>query len=274
MTAGFAMSESGAVGANWQATFIVPPDSILFGGHFPGRPVLPGVGLLSMLDATLAEAKGADNLPLFVGGLRRVKFRQLVECGGIFKTFIRCEPTPTGGHAFSVVMDNDVVMDGLLGTADSTLLQSAAAQASLPPVAPQVALEDLIPHRYPMRIVDELLGIGDDEALSGSVVQAEWPLVVAGSGPSVLLVEAVAQTASACIGWEKRNEERLGGKGFLVGIRMASVLRARIGVGLAITTRIKTVQKRHNFAVFRGTVAAEGRVLCTAEIQAFRPPDE
>jgi 3-hydroxyacyl-[acyl-carrier-protein] dehydratase len=60
-------------------------DEPFFGGHFPGRPTLPGVLMVESLAqlggiAVLLDPRYADKLPLF-GGIERARFRRQVAPG-------------------------------------------------------------------------------------------------------------------------------------------------------------------------------------------------
>jgi len=60
-------------------------DEVFFGGHFPGRPTLPGVLIVEALAqvgalAVLADDRYAGKLPLF-GGIDKARFRRQVVPG-------------------------------------------------------------------------------------------------------------------------------------------------------------------------------------------------
>lgn len=54
------------------AQFCVPPDHPALAGHFPGRPVVPGVVILDHVLAVLATLEPAVS----VGGIAQAKFSQ------------------------------------------------------------------------------------------------------------------------------------------------------------------------------------------------------
>lgn len=71
-------------GARLQAHAVVPLDSPVFEGHFPGHPLMPGV----LLTETMAQASGYLLLGLldfshmpFLAGIEKAKFRTFVGPG-------------------------------------------------------------------------------------------------------------------------------------------------------------------------------------------------
>jgi 3-hydroxymyristoyl/3-hydroxydecanoyl-(acyl carrier protein) dehydratase len=90
------------------ATLRVTESCPLFRGHFPGRPVLPGVGQI-MLVVALCRAAGWGELN--VAGLERVKFIDPVGPGAL----LGCVVNRRGGRLrFELHRDGATVASGTL----------------------------------------------------------------------------------------------------------------------------------------------------------------
>lgn len=77
------------------ATWTLRGDEWFFPGHFPGRPITPGVLLLESIAqcgavAVLADQRYVGKLPLF-GGVEHARFRRTVEPG--HTVHLECEMT-------------------------------------------------------------------------------------------------------------------------------------------------------------------------------------
>lgn len=59
-----------------RAAFALPDKAAIFRGHFPGRPLLPAIGLLYLCDWMIRRWRGAD---VRIVALRRVKFTKPVQ---------------------------------------------------------------------------------------------------------------------------------------------------------------------------------------------------
>ena len=63
--------------------------------------------------------------------------------------------------------------------------------------SPSPGIEKLIPHRAPMRLVQDIVRIDDDSIETASIVQDSWPTARDGRVRTLILIELIAQTAAA-----------------------------------------------------------------------------
>jgi acyl carrier protein len=93
----------------------VAPDSPWFGGHFPGRPILPGIAILSMVAEMVRHAGLRRERPVRISGMRRVRFRQPVRPDERLSIEISRENAEKErGYLFRAMIGNDVVCTGLV----------------------------------------------------------------------------------------------------------------------------------------------------------------
>ena len=89
-------------------TLIVPADHPIFPGHFPGRPIVPGVMLLEWVLAEIARRRGCATSTLRV---REAKFLATLPPGA--RAELRCELTP-GRCTFSIQHGTVIITRGIL----------------------------------------------------------------------------------------------------------------------------------------------------------------
>jgi predicted hotdog family 3-hydroxylacyl-ACP dehydratase len=196
------------------ASFALTVPEHLFAGHFPGRPILPGVAQLA-----LALEHLAPSAPL--ASISFLRLREIVRPGDQLSFKVRS--TPEGPvridlkHAETLVSNAQLVFGPLqpLPASDNSLITL--------PGRPErsVSLDDLLPHRAPMRFVSAVL----DEHAAGLVcaasVPASCPLADDGTAPAFVVLEAAAQAAAL---WEALRRWRGAGTasahiGYLVAAR-------------------------------------------------------
>lgn len=258
-----------------EATALIPEDSLFFCGHFPARPVVPGLAMLGIVEALLTGDSVAPSRE--VHGFRRVRFRSLIESQATLGvSLFPVEGRPDGEFLFKLRSGDEVCCEGL-AVAPRRDVRPAFEPGPSPfqPVdyeAPALGLEleELIPHRERMRVVGDLLSVEEGRATSRSVVDQTWPLAGAAEVSSATLIELAAQTASALIGWERRHEEAVGGQGFLVGVRKALWNRPKLSFGEPLLVSVETARKRDNYAAFSVTAGSPSGLAAVVELQAFR----
>jgi len=86
-----------------------------------------------------------------------------------------------------------------------------------------ISLHDLLPHRDTMLLLDEVLEVDRQHALTLSRVDRSWPMAEEQGIPALILIELAAQTAGVCNGWDRIQTKGLQSEkmGWLVGIKKA-----------------------------------------------------
>jgi hypothetical protein len=123
-----------------------------------------------------------------------------------------------------------------------------------------------------MRLVDRLLWAEGDHARIAATVRSEWPLCGPQGVPPLALVEAVAQAAGLLMG-QRKSHERMGGRGWLVGIKQASLAPGPVPVGTTLELDVEILHEVDQYVVFRGRALDGEQVLAEVEIQTFQPAE-
>ena len=108
---------------------------------------------------------------------------------------------------------------------------------------PTPPIEALIPHRGRMRLIDTIVSVDRDHAVTRATVVSGWPLMTADGASPIILIELAAQTAGISLGWsetEKPEDQRGQNAGWLVGIKRADFSIDRIPVKTCIAIRSDT----------------------------------
>jgi predicted hotdog family 3-hydroxylacyl-ACP dehydratase len=117
-----------------------------------------------------------------------------------------------------------------------------------------INIEDLIPHRERMKLVDQIIEVDEAKAVTLSTVTDKWPLVQNDFVNPLVLIEIVAQTSAVSIGWKKlrKDGKNAGGKGWLVGIKVAEFFVDRIPLNTSIRTQTKINFSLDNYTEILG----------------------
>jgi 3-hydroxyacyl-[acyl-carrier-protein] dehydratase len=200
-----------------KASITLAPDAPYFDGHFPGRPILPGVIELALMAEAAAHVAGRDDP---VHTIPFARLRHLVVPGD------RLELSARKGTDDRIRVDvtrgDTVVANATLGLGALRPGAAAAQRVDMvPPPADAPAPGALLPQHPPMRFVTAIAGEAVDGLVCTARVPAACSLVTDGSAPALAAIEAAAQTAAV---WEGLRRWRDGGDpaprmGYLVALR-------------------------------------------------------
>lgn len=113
-----------------------------------------------------------------------------------------------------------------------------------------ISLEDLLPHRDNMMLVNEVLEVDRLHALTICRVSKNWPMADEHGVCSLILVELAAQTAGVCNGWDRIQTKGLDSEkmGWLVGIKKADFFIDFLPIGGTVLSRAENL---YNFGNLR-----------------------
>jgi predicted hotdog family 3-hydroxylacyl-ACP dehydratase len=135
---------------------------------------------------------------------------------------------------------------------------------------PNIDIESLIPHREPIKIINEVLEIHEDSVITTAIVNSSWPLFEGDGVNSLVLIEAIAQTAAIIEGYKRNKQGKGNVKGWLVGIKSAEFNVANIPVNTRLTIFVNSKYSFDNYAVVEGIIKTGEDILATIVLQALR----
>ncbi len=205
----------------------VTPGLAYFAGHFPGRPILPGVALLAIVLETLARDTGR---PAALRSIPFARLRRPVVPGDLLALEVR---DGAGGRVrFDLRCNGVLAANGELALGDPGASDGAAIPvASASPIAGAVPpIEALLPQQPPMRFVTSVVGETPDGLICAVRIPPACALVADGTAPALAALEAAAQAAAA---WEAMRRWRAASAasprmGYLVAVRDVDFFAARI----------------------------------------------
>lgn len=133
-----------------------------------------------------------------------------------------------------------------------------------------IDIDSLIPHREKIKIISGIIDIQDTSAVSSAIVNSQWPLYDGDSVNSLVLIEAIAQTAAIVEGYKRKKRGESGVKGWLVGIKNAEFNIDKIPVNTNLIIMLESKYSFDKYGVVEGTVKAGEKILATATLQALR----
>jgi predicted hotdog family 3-hydroxylacyl-ACP dehydratase len=135
------------------------------------------------------------------------------------------------------------------------------------------AVESLLPHRDPMRLVRVIVEAAPpfDRIQCIAVIPANNPLVLKGRAPAFLGLEAAAQAAAALEALSRREDAPGPRLGYLVGVRDAVFHAPDLPVSLPLVVTVEAAGSAPPLAVYEIRVEENGAVLLTGTISTYVP---
>jgi predicted hotdog family 3-hydroxylacyl-ACP dehydratase len=243
----------------------VPRAGPYFEGHFPGRPILPGVALLDLVRRALDSHRGSRELVR----LDLLRLRRVVLAGE------RLEIEDEEGMRWTVRRGDDVVARA------AVVFGRHATGASPPPAKPSPPadpaprawdLDALLPHRPPMRFVTGIESVRDDGVVCTARLAARGPFTLEGPAPALAAIEMAAQAAAVFAGLRFADGPAAPRAGYLVGARGVRFFRAAIPTGAACTTAVRATGMAGALSTFDFEVACEGERVASGSLSTWLTP--
>ena len=125
-----------------------------------------------------------------------------------------------------------------------------------------------IPQRAPMVMIDTLIASGEHETLSGFTIDAGNIFADSGLFSESGMVENIAQTAAAGVGYRCREAGQPVPLGFIAVVKNLNV-EALPPVGATIETSVIAVNQVLDVSIVEGTVRCNGKVMASCELRIF-----
>jgi predicted hotdog family 3-hydroxylacyl-ACP dehydratase len=135
-----------------------------------------------------------------------------------------------------------------------------------------LSIKDLLPHRGRMLLIDEIVSLDPEAAVSRSRVAQSWPLFDGTGVPAFMVIELVAQTCGLCNGLQRvleQGEDSIK-KGFLVGIKTAGLHMDTLPLGTDILTEAHNRFKFEGFREIQGVSRIGGRIVGEVTLQVMQ----
>jgi predicted hotdog family 3-hydroxylacyl-ACP dehydratase len=225
------------------ATILVPSGGGYFEGHFPGRPILPGiVELVLVLEALARATQQAVSLQ----GIGFFRLRQLVLPGDRLELSAR--EVEGGRTRIDLKRDGAIVANGELVLGDPDCASEAPRNSPAISMTGFPRIDALLPHRPPMRFVTSVVDDDETGVTCAGRIPAQCALVSDGSAPALAALELAAQAAAT---WEALRRWREGG-----------VAAPRVGYLVAL----------RDVTFFAACVPAEQTLIAAVRLEAAAPP--
>lgn len=135
-----------------------------------------------------------------------------------------------------------------------------------------MTVEALLPHRGRMKLIDEILSIDEQQAVTRSTVTERWPFYQDNGINNLVFIELVAQTAGISNNYAgiKKQGDKYVPSGWLVGIKQACFNVDRVELNTEIITRAGNAYAFESYREIFGTVEIGSTVVGEVRLQVIQ----
>ncbi|MEO8626698.1 MAG: hypothetical protein ABI612_01155 [Betaproteobacteria bacterium] len=250
------------------AELVIPSGGAYFEGHFPGRPILPGILELKLIvDVLQRELEITAPLQKIVF----TRFRQLVLPGDRLAISARRLPNE---HIRVEAMRDDVAVAQSELVFGQTLAsdEPKRSKPALPsPTIGQIAIGDLLPHHPPMRFITSILDEQREGVICDGCIPSACALSVEGNAPAFAALEAGAQAAAI---WEALRHRSHGGApqptvGYLVSLRDVDLFSQRVPSDEMFVVSAKLIAAAPPLTHYQVEVVLGAKQILSGKIATF-----
>ena len=136
-----------------------------------------------------------------------------------------------------------------------------------------LTIEDLLPHRGTMLLIDDVLEVDALHALTLSTVKASWPQADRHGVPPLICVELAAQTAGVCNGWERIQTQGLDSDqmGWLVAVKRAEFFVDLLPLCSTIKTSAENTFVYDKFREITSQLYLQNQLIAEVVLQLYQP---
>ena len=138
-----------------------------------------------------------------------------------------------------------------------------------------ITVEDLLPHRGRMKLVDDIIELDEQRAVTRAVVTDQWPLFDKNGVNALVLVELAAQTAGLSNGLARINKygKDTDNRGWLAGIKECRLFVDFITLGAEIITIVENDFEFGNYREISGFANIDSKIAGRFRLQVVGADD-
>ena len=138
-----------------------------------------------------------------------------------------------------------------------------------------ITVEDLLPHRGRMKLVDDIIELDEKRAVTRAVVTDQWPLFDKNGVNALVLIELAAQTAGLSNGLARINKygKDADNRGWLAGIKECRLFVDFIPLGTEIITIAENDFEFGNYREISGSTRIDSKAIGNFRLQVVGVDD-